>query len=140
MFLPNGNVAESISCASPTDGSIKSLCIYDIMVDATNNIHVASKESHHILVYSLKGCYIRKYGDYDCQVKLSKSENGCSIVCCNDYFSEEPITQIFDMFGNQICSLKGIYSQFYSIAGVAIDVCGNLYVATSSSVMKWSAS
>ena len=113
------------------------------MVDATNNIHVASKESHHILVYSLKGCYIRKYGDYNCQVKLSKSENGCSIVCCNGYI-EEPITQIFDMFGNQICSLKGIYSHFYSIAGVAIDVCGNLYrlyVATSGgSVMKWSAS
>eukprot|EP00731_Ephydatia_muelleri_P009503 Em0005g89a len=50
---------------------IKSLCIYDIMVDATNNIHVASKESQHILVYSRKGCYIRKYGDYNCHAKDS---------------------------------------------------------------------
>ena len=139
VFFPNGNVAESIRCASPTDGSIKSLCIYDIMVDATNNIHIASKESHHILVYSRKGCYIRKYGDYDChaKVKLSKSENGCSIVCCNGYSS---ITQIFDMFGNQICSLKGTCSQFDSIACVVIDVCGNLYVTSRSCVTKWSAS
>ena len=138
VFFPNGNVAESIRCASPTDGSIKSLCIYDIMVDATNNIHIASKESHHILVYSRKGCYIRKYGDYDChaKVKLSKSENGCSIVFCNGYF---PIT-LFDMFGNQICSLKDTCSQFDSIAGVVIDVCGNLYVTSRSCVTKWSAS
>lgn len=139
VFLPDSDVFETVTFAAPNEST--NLYVYEIMVDGLNNIHVVSNSLNTVLVYSPEGRYIRKYGHWECEscwyrgVKLSKDNNGCSIVCCHDkdsYFSDVKVN-IFDMFGNQICSLST------SCSHVAIDHCGNMYVATSGGLItKWS--